>query len=239
MEAGTAPAGEELEREIAELLERDTFEPPPGFADKALFSDESPYEEAAADPEAWWAEQAEALDWDKRWDIVLDESEAPFYKWFTGGKLNASHNCLDRHVEAGNGDRVAFHWRGEEGEERDVTYADLLPRRPAPGERAEGARDRQGRRGGDLPADDPRGGGGHAGVRADRGAPQRGVRGLLTGQREGADGVLGGQGADHRPTRRGARARRRRSSRRSTSSWATCPRSRPWSWSRTPATTSR
>ena len=50
----------------------------------------------------------------------------PFYKWFTGGKLNASYNCLDRHVEAGNGDRVAFHWRGEEGEERDVTYADLL-----------------------------------------------------------------------------------------------------------------
>ena len=57
---------------------------------------------------------------------MLDESEAPFYKWFTGGTLNASHNCLDRHVEAGNGDRVAFHWRGEEGEERDVTYADLL-----------------------------------------------------------------------------------------------------------------
>ena len=57
---------------------------------------------------------------------MLDESEAPFYKWFTGGKLNASHNCLDRHVEAGRGDRVAFHWRGEEGEERDVTYADLL-----------------------------------------------------------------------------------------------------------------
>ena len=50
----------------------------------------------------------------------------PFYKWFAGGKLNASHNCLDRHVEAGLGDRVAFHWRGEEGEERDVTYADLL-----------------------------------------------------------------------------------------------------------------
>ena len=57
---------------------------------------------------------------------MLDDSEAPFYKWFTGGKLNASHHCLDRHVEAGHGDRVAFHWRGEEGEERDVTYAELL-----------------------------------------------------------------------------------------------------------------
>ncbi len=84
------------------------------------------HEEAASDPEAWWAKQAEALDWFERWDTVLDESEAPFYKWFTGGKLNASHNALDRHVEAGRGDRVAFHWRGEEGEERDVTYADLL-----------------------------------------------------------------------------------------------------------------
>ena len=57
---------------------------------------------------------------------ILDESNAPFYKWFADGKLNASHNCLDRHVEAGNGDRVAFHWRGEEGEERDITYAELL-----------------------------------------------------------------------------------------------------------------
>ena len=126
MEAGTAPSGEQLEREIAELLERDTFEPPTGFAERALVSDESPYEEAETDPEGWWAKQAEALDWVERWDTVLDESEAPFYKWFTGGTLNASHNCLDRHVEAGNGDRVAFHWRGEEGEERDVTYADLL-----------------------------------------------------------------------------------------------------------------
>ena len=55
----------------------------------------------------------------------LDDSNPPFYKWFADGKLNASYNCLDRHVEAGNGDRVAFHWRGEEGEEREVTYADL------------------------------------------------------------------------------------------------------------------
>ena len=57
---------------------------------------------------------------------MLDESDPPFYKWFKGGKLNASYNCLDRHVEAGRGERVAFHWRGEEGEERDVTYDDLL-----------------------------------------------------------------------------------------------------------------
>ena len=57
---------------------------------------------------------------------MLDDSNPPFFKWFADGKLNASYNCLDRHVEAGLGDRVAFHWRGEEGEERDVTYADLL-----------------------------------------------------------------------------------------------------------------
>jgi acetyl-CoA synthetase len=126
MEAITKPSSEQVEREIAELLDQETFEAPAGFRDKALIQDESVYEEAARDPEAWWAKQAEALDWFERWDTVLDESEAPFYKWFTGGKLNASHNALDRHVEAGRGDRVAFHWRGEEGEERDVTYADLL-----------------------------------------------------------------------------------------------------------------
>src|ERR687891_550453 len=126
MEATTKPSAEQLERELDELLDKELFEPPAEFREKALISDESVYEEAASDPEAWWAKQAEALDWAEPWDTVLDESEAPFYKWFVGGKLNASHQCLDRHVDAGNGDRVAFHWRGEEGEERDVTYAELL-----------------------------------------------------------------------------------------------------------------
>jgi len=126
MEASTKPSSDQIEKEIGELLDQEIFHPPNGFRDKALIADESVYEEAARDPQAWWAEQAKALDWFEEWDEVLDESEAPFYRWFTGGKLNASHNCLDRHVEAGRGDRVAFHWRGEEGEERDVTYADLL-----------------------------------------------------------------------------------------------------------------
>src|SRR5512133_4164902 len=112
--------------EIAALLEQETFDPPAGFHDKALTGDESEHEAAARDPQGWWAKQAEALHWFEKWDEVLDESDAPFYKWFTGGKLNASYNALDRHVEAGRGDKVAFHWRGEEGEERDVTYADLL-----------------------------------------------------------------------------------------------------------------
>jgi acetyl-CoA synthetase len=115
-----------LQERIEELLEVERFDPPPEFAERALISDLSVHEAAAKDPVAWWAEQAEALDWSAKWDTVLDDANPPFYKWFTGGRLNASHNCLDRHVEAGRGDRVAFHWRGEEGEERDVTYAELL-----------------------------------------------------------------------------------------------------------------
>jgi acetyl-CoA synthetase len=126
MEAITKPSAEQVERDLAELLDQEIFEPPAAFREKALIADESAYEEAARDPQGWWAKQAEALDWFEPWNEVLDESEAPFFKWFVGGKLNASHNCLDRHVEAGRGDKVAFHWRGEEGEERDVTYADLL-----------------------------------------------------------------------------------------------------------------
>jgi acetyl-CoA synthetase len=126
MEAITKPSADQIERELTRLLDRETFEPPAAFREKALISDESVYEEAARDPEAWWAKQAEALDWFDSWERVLDDSDAPFFKWFVGGKLNASYNCLDRHVEAGRGDKVAFHWRGEEGEERDVTYADLL-----------------------------------------------------------------------------------------------------------------
>jgi acetyl-CoA synthetase len=121
-----ASAGTDVERRIAELLEQETFEPPREFVEKALLSDPSIYEEAERDPVGWWAKQAEDLHWFERWGTALDDSEAPFYKWFTGGKLNASYNCLDRHVEAGNGERVAFYWRGEEGEEREITYADLL-----------------------------------------------------------------------------------------------------------------
>ncbi|MBK5219647.1 MAG: acetate--CoA ligase [Thermoleophilia bacterium] len=115
-----------LEQEIEALLEVERFEPPQAFREKALWSDPSIYEEAAADPEAWWTAQAkELLDWETEPSQGLDDSNPPFYKWFEDGRLNASANCLDRHVEAGNGERVAYHWRGEEGEERDVTYADL------------------------------------------------------------------------------------------------------------------
>jgi acetyl-CoA synthetase len=115
-----------LEGELEKLLAVEKFEPPAEFRRSARWSDPKIYEEAAADPEAWWLGQAkEVLDWDVEPTEGLDDSDPPFYKWFADGRLNASYNCLDRHVEAGNGGRVAYHWRGEEGEERDVTYADL------------------------------------------------------------------------------------------------------------------
>src|SRR3954465_588415 len=91
----------------------------------ARVGDQSIYREADGDLGGWWERQAAALDWFEPWSQVLDWSNPPFAKWFVGGKLNASHNCLDRPVEAGRGDRIAYHWRGEEGEERDVSYADL------------------------------------------------------------------------------------------------------------------
>jgi acetyl-CoA synthetase len=121
------PQSTDLERELSALLEVERFEPADEFRERALWSDSSVYEEAAADPEAWWLRQAsELLDWVEPPSESLDESNPPFFKWFADGRLNASANCLDRHVEAGRGERVAYHWRGEEGEERDVTYADLL-----------------------------------------------------------------------------------------------------------------
>ena len=113
--------------ELAELLEQERFEPPEEFA--AAGADQRRVDLRARPPptrSAGGRSRRGELDWFEPWDTALDDSDAPFFKWFDGGKLNASHNCLDRHVEAGLGDRVAFHWRGEEGEERDVTYADLL-----------------------------------------------------------------------------------------------------------------
>jgi acetyl-CoA synthetase len=116
-----------LQHELESMLDIESFEPPDSFREKALLSDPKVYEEAAADPEAWWQRQAtELLDWETEPSKGLDDSNPPFYKWFADGRLNASAQCLDRHVEAGRGERVAYHWRGEEGEERDVTYAELL-----------------------------------------------------------------------------------------------------------------
>jgi acetyl-CoA synthetase len=117
---------ESVERRLEALLDVERFPPPDDFRSKALVTDGSMYEDAERDLEGFWARQAgELIDWFEEPSETLDESNAPFYKWFADGRLNASHNCLDRHIEAGNGDRVAYHWRGEEGEEREITYAEL------------------------------------------------------------------------------------------------------------------
>jgi acetyl-CoA synthetase len=106
-------------------LEDRTFPPPDDFRRNALVSDPKIYEEAEADWEGFWAKQSrELLSWSTDFDTVL-EWELPFAKWFIGGRLNVSENCLDRHVDAGRGDKVAYHWEGEPGDTRTVTYAEL------------------------------------------------------------------------------------------------------------------
>jgi acetyl-CoA synthetase len=114
-----------LETRLEEMLDIEKFDPPEDFVKQAHLSDPALYEQAEEDWKGWWHEQAKQLHWFKEPAETVDDSNPPFYKWFKDGTINASYNCLDRHVEAGNGDRVAFHWRGEEGEEQDVTYADL------------------------------------------------------------------------------------------------------------------
>ncbi|HVA60720.1 MAG TPA: acetate--CoA ligase [Mycobacteriales bacterium] len=105
------------------LHENRRFEPP---ADLAAAANAQPeiYAEAAKDPLAFWAGQAERLTWSTRWSQVL-EWNLPYAKWFIGGRLNVAYNCVDRHVEAGAGDKVAFYWEGEPGDTRTITYADL------------------------------------------------------------------------------------------------------------------
>ncbi|GAA1736324.1 acetate--CoA ligase [Luedemannella helvata] len=110
---------------LANLLQENRrFAPPAELAAQANVTAEA-YEEADADRLAFWARQAERLHWHKPWDQVLDWSNPPFAKWFVGGQLNIAYNCLDRHVLAGNGDKVAIHWEGEPGDTRTITYADL------------------------------------------------------------------------------------------------------------------
>ncbi len=178
--ADTASTSEgNLEQQLEEMLQIETFDPPEAFREHALLSDPAVYDKADADWKGWWTEQAKNLHWFKEPTTDVNESNPPFYKWFEDGKINASYNCLDRHVEAGKGDKVAYHWRGEEGEERDVTYADLLRDVQRLRQRAEGPGDREGRRRRDLPADDPRGRRGDARLRAHRSAAQRRLRRLL------------------------------------------------------------
>ncbi|MER3395374.1 MAG: acetate--CoA ligase [Acidimicrobiia bacterium] len=106
------------------LSEQRTFPPPKEFAARANISDPDIYEKAASDAERFWAQQADRLSWFKKWDRVL-EWDPPFAKWFLGGKLNVSYNCIDRHLPA-KAAKIAFFWEGEPGEKRVVTYGELM-----------------------------------------------------------------------------------------------------------------
>ncbi len=108
------------------LQEERSFPPPADFAAKANMADPDIYAKAAADPEGFWAGLAEELDWFQKWDTVLDWSGAPFSKWFIGGKLNVSYNCIDRHVKNGRRNKAAIVWEGEPGDWKVYTYGDLL-----------------------------------------------------------------------------------------------------------------
>jgi acetyl-CoA synthetase len=107
------------------LQEGRTFPPPGEFRKRALDTDASVYDDAERDWQGFWARQALELDWAKEWETILDW-DLPFAKWFVGGKLNVAYNCLDRHVDAGHADQVAFFWEGEPGDTRSVSYRDLL-----------------------------------------------------------------------------------------------------------------
>jgi acetyl-CoA synthetase len=116
-----AQGGPEIENLLAEMR---TFPPDPAFTAQANAT-AALYEEADADYVGFWARQArERISWSTPFDTTL-EWELPFAKWFSGGELNVAYNCIDRHVEAGLGDKVAYHWIGEPGDTRTITYADL------------------------------------------------------------------------------------------------------------------
>ncbi len=108
------------------LQEERSFPPPSDFTSQANMADPDIYAKAAADPEGFWAGLAEELDWFQKWDTVLDWSDAPFAKWFIGGKLNVSYNCIDRHVKNGRRNKAAIVWEGEPGDWKVYTYGDLL-----------------------------------------------------------------------------------------------------------------
>src|SRR3954451_22668369 len=119
---GAALMSETLENLYSETRQ---FPPPAELAANANVTAQA-YQEAQADRLGYWADQARRLSWSKPWDQVLDWSNPPFAKWFLGGELNIAYNCVDRHVEAGHGDKVAIHWEGEPGDTRTITYNDLL-----------------------------------------------------------------------------------------------------------------
>ena len=109
----------------ARLAEQEAFEPGDDFVEQANVSDESIYDEFEDNWPECWTRAADLLDWDEEYTEVLDDSNEPFYEWFADGTLNASYNCIDRHVESGDKNRVAIKWEGEHGATRTYTYQDL------------------------------------------------------------------------------------------------------------------
>src|SRR4051812_28159367 len=115
---------ETSDEQLSSRLPEGGFPPPEAIAADANVGPDV-YERAAADRVGFWEEAARRLDWAQPWDQALDWSNPPFAKWFVGGKLNVAVNCVDRHVDAGHGDQVAYHWIGEPGDTRTITYAQL------------------------------------------------------------------------------------------------------------------
>ena len=121
----SADSPEHMDTIDALLAETRTFPPSEEIRRDALVTGTYLYDDAAVDDEGFWAKQAaELLDWTEEWTTIVDW-QVPFAKWFVGGRLNVAANCVDRHVAAGNGDRVAIQWEGEPGDTRTLTYADL------------------------------------------------------------------------------------------------------------------
>ena len=143
-----------LEQVLGDLMQVEKFEPPAQFRASAQITDPDVYAEANRDPEAYWAGRARELHWHRPFTTVLDDSNPPFFKWFPDGELNVSYNCLDRHIEAGNGRSgcLPLAWRGGRAARDHVCRP--APRCAAPRERAEGSGRDEGRRRGDLPAHD-------------------------------------------------------------------------------------
>ena len=110
----------------ARLEEQETFEPPESFVEQANVSDPGIYEEFEENWPDCWERAADLLSWEEEYDTVLEDDNAPFYEWFTNGTLNASYNCIDRHVEGDRADETAIEWEGELGETRSYTYSELL-----------------------------------------------------------------------------------------------------------------
>ena len=109
------------------LKEHRVFPPSDDFCRQANVSDPAIYDRARADLEAFWAEEAEHLDWFKRWDRVL-EWKVPWAKWFVGGKLNVTYNCVDRHARSARRNKAAIIWEGEPGDSREIGRASCRER---------------------------------------------------------------------------------------------------------------